>query len=285
MIQMLAPWPALMVEADERILIVTDMHLGIEYELAKNGISIPYQTERFLAELVGLVEQNNPDRLLMLGDVKHGVPRTSFQERKEIPLFFNRLLDVVDNIDVTRGNHDGNLQKYLPEEVNLHSSKGVIIGSDKKIAAYHGHAWPHPQILGADLIISGHNHPTVLIPTTLGLNVSKRAWIRGQINGERIANLFLELEGDKEASDIAATYEAKYGAIIGDPEMIIMPTFNDLLGGLPVNSESPTSLLGPLLGRGAISIDDFDVYLLDGTYLGKVGLLKDMLDKEKGSDS
>lgn len=277
---MLIPWPALLVESGERVLIVTDLHLGMEYELAKNGISIPYQTDRFLAELVGLVEDTTPDRLLMMGDVKHGVPRTSFQERREIPHFFNKLLDVVDNIDVTRGNHDGNLQNYLPEEVNLHSSKGVIIGSDKRIAAYHGHAWPHPQILGADLLISGHNHPTVLIPTPLGLNISKRAWIRGKINGERLAKLFLEADVGGPQGDITEVYEATYGTVIRNPEMIIMPTFNDLLGGLPINSESPKSLLGPLLGSGMITIDNFEAYLLDGTYLGKVGLLREMLDVE-----
>jgi hypothetical protein len=61
---------------------------------------------------------------------------------------------------------------------------------------------------------------------------------------------------------------------MGCPEMILMPTFNDLLGGLPVNGDAPQSLLGPMLRRNAIKTDDFEVYLLDGTYLGKVGFLR-----------
>jgi hypothetical protein len=56
--------------------------------------------------------------------------------------------------------------------------------------------------------------------------------------------------------------------------MVIMPTFNDLMGGLPINSESPRSLLGPLFRTGAVDVEDFDVYLLDGSFLGKVGFLR-----------
>ena len=83
MIRLLTPWPAMLVEGDERMLLASDFHLGIEYELAKMGINIPYQTERFLGELLGLVREHRPDRLLLLGDVKHGVPITSFQEQRE----------------------------------------------------------------------------------------------------------------------------------------------------------------------------------------------------------
>ena len=116
-IRLLTPWPALLVEGGERLLVASDLHLGIEYELAKMGINIPFQTERYLGELLGLVREHRPDRLVLLGDVKHGVPITSFQEKREIPLFFNALLDEVDQVDVARGNHDGNIQDLAPEGV------------------------------------------------------------------------------------------------------------------------------------------------------------------------
>jgi metallophosphoesterase superfamily enzyme len=59
--------------------------------------------------------------------------------------------------------------------------------------------------------------------------------------------------------------------------MVIMPTFNDLMGGLPVNSETPKSLLGPLFRSGAVDVEGFDVYLLDGTFLGNVGFLRTLV--------
>jgi len=59
--------------------------------------------------------------------------------------------------------------------------------------------------------------------------------------------------------------------------MVIMPTFNDLLGGFPVNAETPKSLLGPLFRSGAVDVEGFDVYLLDGAFLGKISFLRTLI--------
>ena len=275
---MLTPWPALLLESEEKVLIVTDLHLGMEYELAQQGISIPYQTDRILAELRGLIEQNQPDRLLFLGDVKHGVPHTSFQERQEIPYFFNTLLKQVPRIDVTRGNHDAGIEAYLPEEVTLHTSKGILIGDNPRIAAFHGHAWPHPSVLSSDIILMGHNHPSILLPTHLGLKISQRVWIKGRYDADKLVKTLVEQDQGKTVENPLELLEAEYRMKVKDPETIIMPTFNDLLGGLAFNQEPPKSLLGPLLGTELVAIDDFDVHMLDGSYLGKIGFLRELLE-------
>jgi len=278
LIRLLTPWPALLAEIGEKVLLVADLHLGLEYELAKMGINIPYQTERVLGELLDLVKKYKPDRLVLLGDVKHGVPITSFQERREIPRFFDALLKEVGKIEVTRGNHDGNIQDLVPEGIEIHSSKGILIGDDYKIAAFHGHAWPKPKLLEADLIVAGHNHPTVLLNTPLGIRISQRAWMKGTCEASRLTKAYLEQEGVRFEGDPVKAFSEQYGVDVDSPEMILMPTFNDILGGLPVNSETPQSLLGPLLRREAIDVDDFEVYLLDGTYLGHVGFLRSLIE-------
>ena len=276
MIRLLTPWPAMLVEAGERILLATDFHLGLEYELAKMGINIPYQTERFLGELLALVREHRPDRLLLLGDVKHGVPITSFQEKREIPMFFDALLGEVERVDVVRGNHDGNLQNLLPEGVEMHTSKGFVLGEGFKIAAFHGHAWPHPRIMGADLIVMGHNHPAVQLNTPLGVRITERVWVRGRCDAPRLASAFLEQEGVKAEGNPVRAFEERFKLEVSEPQMVIMPAFNDLLGGLPVNSETPKSLLGPMFRSGAVDVEGFDVYLLDGTFLGQVGFLRSL---------
>jgi hypothetical protein len=280
MIKLLIPHPALMIESDERVMMAADLHLGLEYELAKQGINIPYQWNRILEEIRYLLEEHKPDRLILLGDVKHGVPSTSFQEKREIPLFFETLLEVVENIDIIRGNHDANIQKYIPEEVTLHTSKGVILGEEFKVAAMHGHAWPNPAIMTADAVIMAHNHPTVMLSTPIGIRITQPAWIRGTMDPESLARAFLAQDNIRlkaEEEPINAFYE-EYGFEEGSPELIVMPMFNDLLGGLPVNSESPESLLGPLFRGGIVDMDEFDAYLLDGSYLGKVGFLRKRLE-------
>lgn len=280
MIKLLTPHPALLVESDERVLMAADLHLGLEYDLAKQGINIPYQWNRILEELVVLLDIHKPDRLVLLGDVKHGVPATSFKEKREIPLFFNTLLESVDYIDITRGNHDANIQKYIPKEVTLHTSKGIIFGNEFRVAAMHGHAWPNPAILTADAVIMAHNHPTVMLNTPIGIRITEPAWIRGTMKPEKITKAFLEQDnirlGDED--DPEKVFHEEYRFAADAPELIVMPMFNDLLGGLPVNSEPPESLLGPLFRGGIVNMDEFDAYLLDGSYLGKVGFLRKRLE-------
>jgi len=274
LIRLLTPWPAMLLEGEEKVLIASDFHLGLEYELAKMGISIPYQTERILGELLSLIEEHGPERLLLIGDIKHGVPITSFQERREIHRFFSALMEEVNSIDVIRGNHDGNLQQLVPEGVVIHPSRGIILGDGYRVAAFHGHAWPSPKLMDADLLVMGHNHPTVLLRTPLGIRVSQRVWVKGRSSGSSLARVFLDQAGISPGDDPLDTFRSHFRVDAKDPEVILMPAFNDLLGGLPINSEPPENLLGPLLRSGALRIDDFEVYLLDGTYLGKVGFLR-----------
>jgi hypothetical protein len=57
----------------------------------------------------------------------------------------------------------------------------------------------------------------------------------------------------------------------GKLKVIIMPAFNDLLGGVPVNEKRPSDeLLGPLLKNEFIDMEKSELYLLDGTFLGKL---------------
>ena len=277
MYRLLTPWPAMLVEAEERILLVTDLHLGIEYELAKMGISIPYQTDRFLGELMDLVREHRPNRIVILGDMKHGVPITSFQEKREIPRFFRALLDEVERVDLVRGNHDANIQNLAPEEVEIHPSRGLILGDSYRVAALHGHAWPYPPLLTADLIVMGHNHPAVQLNTPLGVRITRRAWVRGTPVPAKLAGALLSQGGKKPEGSPLAAFEKVFGMAMGAPQMVVMPTFNDLMGGLPVNQEAPKSLLGPLFRSGAVDVEDFDVYLLDGAFLGKVSFLRTLV--------
>ncbi len=277
---LLIPWPALLVKAEERVLFASDFHLGIEYELAKMGINIPYQTDRFLRELLELVRSNAPDRVVILGDLKHGVPITSFQEKREIPRFFQALLDVVENVDVVRGNHDANIQNLAPEAVNIHPSRGFVIGDKYRVAAIHGHAWPYPKLLTADLMVMGHNHPAVKLNTPLGIQITRRAWVRGYPDLKNLASSILQQEGKKINEDPLSTFEKSFGDKIRAFPIVIIPTFNDLMGGLPVNEETPKSLLGPLFRSGGVDIEDFDVYLLDGSFLGKVSFLRTLITNQ-----
>jgi metallophosphoesterase superfamily enzyme len=61
-----------------------------------------------------------------------------------------------------------------------------------------------------------------------------------------------------------------------------MPSFNDFLGGKPVNETHShkdrgiEALIEPVLRSEAVNIDNAELYMLDGTYLGTLNQLKEM---------
>jgi metallophosphoesterase superfamily enzyme len=123
----------------------------------------------------------------------------------------------------------------------------------------------------------GHNHPAVQLNTPLGVRITRRAWVRGTLDPLSLAESLLGFENVKVEEDPLATFRSVFDTDIHPPQMVIMPTFNDLMGGLPVNAETPKSLLGPLFRSGAVDVEDFDVYLLDGAFLGKVSFLRTLV--------
>jgi hypothetical protein len=57
---------------------------------------------------------------------------------------------------------------------------------------------------------------------------------------------------------------------------MVMPAFGELIGGASVNRRIPEELLGPMFKAGAVALDDAEVYLLDGTFLGAVANLREL---------
>jgi hypothetical protein len=59
-----------------------------------------------------------------------------------------------------------------------------------------------------------------------------------------------------------------------------MPSFNDFLGGRPINEtrtqkdQTANTLIGPLLRSETVDMENAEIYLLDGTYLGTLNQLK-----------
>ena len=239
--------PALLLETRKRVLIIADLHIGLEAELREAGINIPSQTEKIAKHLLELCQAHTIDEVIIAGDVKHNVPLTSRQEHFEIPLVFERLKDVVEEVHVSPGNHDGNLRFLLPQWVNIHSAKGFVHG---KIGFFHGHTWPAKEVMKCKTVIMAHEHPHIQFIETLGDRDSRPCWVRAQFISEKTAEHYPD----------------------SSPELIIIPTFNSLCGGNALNDPSE-KYLSPVVKNGLVDIEYAKIYLLDGTNLGQ---LKDL---------
>jgi metallophosphoesterase superfamily enzyme len=134
----------------------------------------------------------------------------------------------------------------------------------------------------------GHLHPVVVFKDPLGFRITRQAWVRAKSNGQKLAEGVLKHESVKWEGDSVEEYRKKFGVSVADAECIIMPSFNDYLGGQPINRsfrEGWTDLyreyMGPVLRSGAVDFENGEAYLFDGTYLGKIQDLR-KLDQETG---
>jgi metallophosphoesterase superfamily enzyme len=60
-------------------------------------------------------------------------------------------------------------------------------------------------------------------------------------------------------------------------KLFIMPSFNDLLGGRPLNERKTSErIVGPILRSDAVNLRNAEVYLLDGTFLGTLNQLRNL---------
>lgn len=260
-IRPLTPHPVLQIDHDsERSLIISDLHLGWEISFAEKGIFIPSQTSRMLTRLLSVIENQKPDRLVIIGDVKQSIPRISLEEWRTIPLFFERLESAVSEVWVAKGNHDGDLEPLTPPSVRILPSSGFTLGEAPRVGLFHGHAWPSTEVLTSNLLVMGHIHPVLWFQDNMGLWMVRQVWVRASCQGSRLTESLRRL---RHLSDTAVT------AGFPDSRVTIMPAFNDLLGGVSVNTFKGR-LLGPLLGSRCIDLASAELYLLDGTYLGEV---------------
>lgn len=248
--------PALRIRAGgEKIIVVTDLHIGIEWELSQQGISLPSQVPKLREKLLSLVERERADRFILLGDVKHNIPVSSWQEWREIPRLMEELSKRVE-VEVIPGNHDGDLPGMLPKSVRVHDVKGIKLG---RAGLVHGHAWPKAELFQVDLLITGHDHPAVEFRDSLGGRIIERAWLRGEINRKKLPKSIRDEVGEKL------------------PKFLVIPAFSELVGGVAVNGKLEKSLIGPFFKSGAVPLEKAEVYLLDGTFLGRVRNLRRLL--------
>ena len=248
-----------------KTLFLADIHVGIEHEFRLSGLNMPTQTGRLLDRIISLLERTKAKRLVLIGDIKHKVPGTSFQEERELPFFLSRLAEKSE-LHIIPGNHDGKLQELVPKNAKLYPMEGGLIGATY---ASHGHAWPDPSFLKADHLLVSHSHPQVEFRDRLGYRWGERVWMRAALDIRKIRD--------------------KYPQAKKAPEMIVMPAFNPLSGGLPFNRKLENKAVDENRktegGRAAFfpersplmksaKMKAAKIFMLDGTYLGELGRIK-----------
>ena len=278
MLTLLLPSAAALIKTGKtKTLVIADPHLGWEIALQAKGIHVPSQTTKLLKKLVALLSKYKPDALLILGDVKYTVVKTEPGEWHDIPEFFTELKRHISDIAIVRGNHDANLEPLLPENIKLLPATGTVTGG---IGLFHGHKWPSPELLKCKTLVMGHLHPVVVFHDPAGFRITRQIWLKAQCNTEALAKLLLQKHGVRIEGTPEATVKKHYGFKPQTTQIFIMPSFNDFLGGRPINEATQRkelgseALIGPVLRSEAVDVENAELYLLDGTYLGTLNQLR-----------
>lgn len=238
--------PALILEEKKRYLVVTDLHIGFESTFAANDIYVEPKAivQEALNEITALIESEKPESLILLGDVKSSIDSISKAEWQAVPLFF----EIAKKIDIMLipGNHDGNIQKLLPNEVRLTSSSGIVI--DDTLLT-HGHTMPSENLSHIKKIVMGHVHPVFFREGSV-------------LDGQRV---WISLKTEKSSLFPSAK---------GELEIIVVPTFNKYF--YATHKKYYKKSISPILEH----IKDFQsakIVTLDGSIIGDESLLESVI--------
>lgn len=246
--KMLHPHPALLLEADQRYVVISDLHIGFESELNARGINISSDTyiDEMLDELSSIIKKEKPDVIVLLGDIKSSVHTITKAEWKNIPEFLQQLSKMA-KVFLIPGNHDGNIGHLVPKNVRMISGKGMLLDDTLLM---HGHTMPDKPGTSINRIIMGHVHPVFLREgSTLS---GQRLWVYLKANKQ---NLFSN--------------------ITGTIDIVVLPSFNKYFYYSMQSSHYKKSI-SPILKKIS-NVENAMVLTLDGSIVGNESLLEQII--------
>jgi len=244
--------PALAIERKERVLVIADPHFGVEADLHRHGLHFESQSKARLDRLLSIIDESDPDYLVVLGDLKHMIPYVTYQERTEMPKILHAIRRET-RFRLVPGNHDTGLEHFLEKDELLSASGAVIDGT----GYFHGHMIPDASLFG-HLIVCGHHHPIVNIYDDVGCALrGTPGYLLGEI-------------------DISSWTTEQYA---NPTRVLLVPAFYEFAGGMDVRL-IPGNKISPI--AKAIKTDTAEIFLKDGTYVSPYNELRsDPLEIEK----
>jgi len=238
--------PALILEGKKKNLVVTDIHLGFENTLKSNEIFIGKNStiNETIQELSEIIDSENPDSVILLGDIKSSIKNISGSEWDEVPLFFKEIRRKCD-VTLIPGNHDANIQRLVPDNISMISSMGMV---EENVLLTHGHTMPSENFSHVDKIIMGHIHPVFFQEDSI-------------MNGQRV---WVSLKTEKQK-----IFPSKSGEL----EIIIVPSFNRYF--YATQKQFYKKSISPIIDR--LEISSAKIVSLEGVILGDESMIKHVL--------
>ncbi|MGH9921246.1 MAG: metallophosphoesterase, partial [Nitrososphaerales archaeon] len=211
------------------------------------SISSDKYLDGMLEELSDIIQNEKPDVLLLLGDIKSSVHTVTKTEWRSIPEFLNKLSKMC-KVFLIPGNHDGGIQHIVPKEVRMMAHKGMVLDDTLLV---HGHAMPSKISSSVNRIIMGHIHPIFLKEGSV-LN-GQRVWVYLKVNKQQV-----------------------FSDTKGILDIIVLPSFNKYFY-YSMQTKSYRKSISPIINRAVQKVSKAMVLALDGSILGNESLLEQII--------
>jgi len=236
---LLHPHPALLIkDSSKQYLVVADLHIGFEEKFKASGVKLRTSTQNMLNEATDICRKYAVDEIIVLGDVKFTIGRVSALERKETPLFLEKLSKLAKTT-IIRGNHDGSLSTLLPGEVTLHPEPHKMVGD---LCLLHGHTLLPDLPANVTKVVMGHIHPTYLKEGSV--MAGKHVWLLLKVKREALLT--------------------KQPGVV---EIYVVPPFNRELSFEGFAGRSG-KIISPIIRRAVRSVYDAIILSLEGEIVG-----------------
>ncbi len=147
-----------------RALVIADIHLGFEEDMASKGVFLPrVQLKKVIEFIERGLEVTNARILVIAGDVKHHFEKLGRREAKDVKEFFGFAKQRFDRVILVRGNHDTFVYS-VSRRYGVEIYDRLWMGDTLIV---HGHRELEPEDRPR-LVIMGHEHPSIALRDTLG---------------------------------------------------------------------------------------------------------------------
>jgi len=147
-----------------RALVIADIHLGFEEDMASKGVFLPrVQLKKAIEFVEKGLEVTDARLLVIVGDVKHHFERLGRREAKDVREFFNFAVQRFDRVILVRGNHDTFIYS-ISKQFGVELCDKLWLGDTLLV---HGHRELDPSDRPR-VVVMGHEHPSIALRDSLG---------------------------------------------------------------------------------------------------------------------
>ncbi len=192
-------------------LAIADMHLGYEALMAKNGIFAPKVNLKKIIEMLSkAVEITKASSIVVDGDIKNEFSTVEPEEFNELYDFINFAKSIKVDLYLIKGNHDNFVERYKEPFKLKVARQQLQLG---RYLFFHGEEMPDLNGKDIDMLIMGHEHPSIGITDDMGRREKLRCFLYGRYKKSKL---------------------------------LVLPAIGYFASGSDILAESPESMLSPI---------------------------------------